>query len=203
MARRQTSETRTDTVTAAPGTAQESVAAPEGPTAGKGRATPTRRAREAANKRPLVPSDRRQASKDARAHSRQVREHARAGMAAGDERYLTARDRGPQRRFVRDYVDARRNIAEFMIPAMIVIIVLSTIQVPMIQLVSTIALWAYFTAAIIDVLFMTHRVLRRLGEKFGESRVQRGVRWYAIMRAMQLRIIRLPKPQVKRGHYPR
>ncbi|MCU1443346.1 MAG: Membrane protein, partial [Cryobacterium sp.] len=28
------------------------------------------------------------------------------------------------------------------------------------------------------------------------------VRWYAAMRALQLRVMRLPKPQVKRGQFP-
>jgi hypothetical protein len=201
VARRQTPDSHTDQV---PEGSEETLATAEQPTAaGKGRATPTRRTREAANRRPLVPSDRRQAAKDARAKSREIREHARAGMAAGDERYLTARDKGPQRRFVRDFVDARRNVAEMMIPAMIVIIILSTIRVPMIQLLSTFALWAYFTVAIIDAFLLTRKIVNRLGEKFGQTRVERGVRWYAVMRAMQLRVIRLPKPQVKRGQYPR
>ena len=31
----------------------------------------------------------------------------REALANGDERYLPARDKGPVRRFVRDYVDSR------------------------------------------------------------------------------------------------
>ncbi|HEU0256557.1 MAG TPA: DUF3043 domain-containing protein [Microbacteriaceae bacterium] len=201
MARRQTPGVRTEGV---PDDGhQEASEEARQPAAGKGRATPSRREREAANKRPLVPADRRQAAKDARVRSRELRQQARSGMAAGEERYLTARDRGPQRRFVRDYVDARRNVAELMIPAMIIIIVLSTIKITAVQLVSTFALWAYFTVAIIDSFLLSRRIVRRLGERFGESHVQRGVRWYGIMRAMQLRVIRLPKPQVRRGQYPR
>jgi hypothetical protein len=46
-------------------------------------------------------------------------------------------------------------------------------------------------------------VVRRVGAKFGASKVERGLRWYAAMRALQLRMIRLPKPQVKRGQYPK
>jgi hypothetical protein len=32
--------------------------------------------------------------------------------------------------------------------------------------------------------------------------MQKGNRWYAAMRALQLRLMRLPKPQVKRGNFP-
>ena len=169
---------------------------------GKGRATPTRKEREAANKRPLVPADRKAAAKQARSKQAEARERARAGMAAGEDRYLTARDKGPQRRFVRDYVDARYNVGELMIPVMLIIILLSLLPFPAMQESGILVLWAFFIVAIIDVLVLSRRIVKRLGEKFGASRVEKGVRWYAAMRAMQLRMIRLPKPQVKRRQYP-
>jgi alkylation response protein AidB-like acyl-CoA dehydrogenase len=75
-------------------------------TSGKGHATPSRAEQEAARKRPLVP-DTKEAKARAKADLAAQRDKARVGMAAGDERYLTARDKGPQRRFARDYVDSR------------------------------------------------------------------------------------------------
>jgi hypothetical protein len=42
---------------------------------------------------------------------------------------------------------------------------------------------------------------RRLAQKFGAGKVEK-VAWYASMRAIQMRFLRLPKPQVKRGQYP-
>lgn len=170
--------------------------------AGKGAPTPTRKEREAANKRPLVPSDRKEATKQSRAKSTEARERARAGMAAGDERYLTARDRGAQRRYVRDYVDARFNVGEFMIPLMLFVIILTFTPTPAVQLYGILALWAFVLVAIIDSFVLGLKVHKRLGEKFGVSKVEKGVRWYAAMRAVQLRIMRLPKPQVKRRQFP-
>ena len=76
-----------------------------GTPAGKGRATPSRAEREAARKRPLVP-DTKEAKARARADLAAQREKARLGMAAGDPRYLPARDQGAQRKFARDWVDA-------------------------------------------------------------------------------------------------
>ena len=107
-------------------------------TAGKGQATPTRKKQEAANKRPLVPDDRKLAAKQARAKSMQARDRARLGMAAGEEKYLPLRERGPQKRFARDYVDARFNVGELMIPIMFLVILLTTI--PSISSYSIIAL---------------------------------------------------------------
>ena len=169
--------------------------------AGKGRPTPSRREREAQRKRPLVPEDRRQANKEARAKLAQAREKARIGMANGEERYLPARDKGPQKRYVRDYVDARFSVGEVMIPLMFLVIVLTFFPQPEIQFFGILALWAFFLVAIIDCVVLGFLINRRLKEKFGDSRVER-VRWYAAMRALQLRPMRLPKPQVKRGQYP-
>ncbi|MGJ4843957.1 DUF3043 domain-containing protein [Leifsonia sp. Le1] len=168
---------------------------------GKGAPTPTRREQEAARKRPLVPEDRKEAARQARAKTAEAREKARVGMAAGDDRYLTARDRGPQRRYVRDYVDARFSIGEYLIPVMLLVIVLSFLP-GYFQVYGLLALWAFFAIAVIDCFVLGMLVRKRLREKFGESKVERGVRWYAAMRALQLRVMRLPKPQVKRGQYP-
>ena len=168
---------------------------------GKGTPTPTRREQEAARKRPLVPTDRKEAARTARLKTQEAREKARVGMAAGDDKYLTARDRGPQRRFVRDFVDARFNIGEFLIPVMLLVIVLSFLP-GYFQVYGLLALWAFFAVAVIDCFILGFLVRRRLREKFGASKVEKGVRWYAGMRALQLRVIRLPKPQVKRGQHP-
>ncbi|MFU8947744.1 DUF3043 domain-containing protein [Mycetocola zhadangensis] len=169
---------------------------------GKGRPTPTRKEREALNKRPLVPGDRKEAKQAARAKLAESREKARLGLAAGDERYLPAKDRGPQKRWVRDYVDARFNVGEFLIPVMFVVIILTFIPQPEVQVYGMLALWAFFIIALADCVFLGFTIRRKLRAKFGEDKVERGVRWYAGMRALQLRPLRLPKPQVKRGDYP-
>ena len=171
------------------------------PVVGKGRATPTRKEKEAANKRPLVSSDRTQARKDARAQMQLQRERARVGMANGDEKFLPVRDRGPQKRYVRDYVDARFSVGELLIPLMFGVIILTFFPQPEVQTIGLVALWAFFAVAVIDVVVLGFILRRKLADKFGADRVEK-VRWYAAMRALQLRLMRLPKPQVKRGQYP-
>lgn len=176
------------------------VGTPETP-AGKGHPTPTRREKEEARKRPLVVSDRSAARRQERAQLQAQRERARVGMAAGDEKFLPARDRGPQKRYVRDYVDARFSIGELLIPLMVVVIVLTFFPQPQVQSIGIVALWGFFFVAVIDVVVLGFILTRKLGEKFGKDRVEK-VRWYAAMRALQLRLMRLPKPQVKRGQFP-
>ena len=168
--------------------------------AGKGRPTPTRREKEAANLRPLVQTDRKAAGRDSRARSAESREKARLGLAAGEERYLPIRDRGPQRRYVRDYVDARYSVGEFLLPVMFLFILVSL--VPSIAATAILVIYVFILIAIIDAVILGLLVTRRLATKFGDGNVDRGHRWYAAMRALQLRPMRLPKAQVKRGAYP-
>lgn len=179
----------------------EAIATAEAIAAGKGRPTPTRKEREAARKRPLVPNDRKQAAKEHREKMNAARERARIGMANGEEKYLPQRDRGPQKKWVRDYVDARISIGEFLIPVMFVVIILTFIPSVEAQTISILALWAFFLVAVLDSTLLGFIVRRKLAQKFGADKVEK-VRWYAAMRSLQLRILRLPKPQVKRGQFP-
>ena len=177
------------------------VVEPESTTTGKGRPTPTRREREEANRRPLVATGK-EAQKAQRARLAEQRDKARVGLANGEEKFLPERDKGPQRRFIRDYVDARYSVGEAMIPIMILVIVMSIVQVAAVQAVTLFVLWGFFLVAIADCLVAGHLVTKKLTEKYGAGAVQRGNRWYTAMRCMQLKPMRLPKPQVKRREFP-
>lgn len=167
---------------------------------GKGRATPTRKEREAANQRPLVSNDRRAANKAARAKLAESRERARIGMANGEERFLRVTDRGPQRRFVRDYVDARFSVGESLIPVLFIFILGSL--VPQISTYLFLVLYLFFFASIVDCVILAAILRKKIRARFGANSLQRGTGWYAAMRAIQLRPLRLPKPQVKRFAWP-
>lgn len=92
----------------------------EGRPGAKNRPTPTRREAQAARQRPLVPADRKAARDQSRAKERVERNRLREGMYAGEQWALPARDRGPERAFVRDVVDARWNLSEFLLPIMVI-----------------------------------------------------------------------------------
>jgi hypothetical protein len=170
--------------------------------AAKGRPTPTRKEQEAARKQPLVPSDRRLAARQSREQTALQRDRARVGQARGEEKYLTVRDRGPQKRYVRDFVDARFSLGEVLLP-ILVIVILTYFLPAQYSSIALIAVWGVIILVVADGLYLGARVNKALSDKFGgKDKVEKGVRWYAFMRAIQLRPMRLPKPQVKRGHYP-
>jgi hypothetical protein len=166
----------------------------------KGRATPTRKEQEAARKRPLVPSDRREAARQSRSQVQAQRERARVGMANGEEKYLPQRDKGPQKRYVRDYIDARFSLGEILLP-LLVLTILSYFFESIAPYV-LIAVWGVIAILIVEGVIVGVILRRKLAAKFGEGKVERGVRWYGFMRMIQMRILRLPKPQVKRGQFP-
>jgi len=174
------------------------------PPSGKGRPTPTRKASEALNKRPLVPADRKAAGKVDRATARAQRDREYQAMQTGDERYLPAKDKGPVRRFVRDHVDARWNLGEFFLPvAMIFVVAIFAFgKSPEIGVIITLLLYAVVLVTIADALIMWRKLKKRLANKFGDDARRRGLAMYAVMRAFQIRRARLPKPQVKHGEYP-
>lgn len=178
----------------APGNEQEAASAN-----GKGRPTPSRAEQEAARKRPLV-ADTKEAKARARADLADKREKARVGMAAGDDRYLTQRDKGPQRRFVRDWVDARWSISEWIMPLMLVVIVIGFIPSSgWLVTYSFLALWGIIFLVIIEMVITSSLVKRAARRKFGADRTEKGLGWYGAMRQIQMRFLRLPKPQVGRG----
>ncbi|WP_448060999.1 DUF3043 domain-containing protein [Cellulomonas hominis] len=172
---------------------------------GKGRPTPKRKVAEAANKRPLVPDDRRAAAKSARAAQRVQRDRQFAAMQTGDERHLPAKDKGPVRRYIRNYVDARRNLGEYFLPAALVLLVLQLVLAglnPNVAFVVLLFLYVFVIAMVVDVLLMWRRLKRRLVAKFDEDARAKGLMMYAILRVFQIRRARLPKPQVKHGEHP-
>jgi hypothetical protein len=126
----------------------------------------------------------------------------RARMKAGDERYLMKRDKGPVRRFVRDFVDARLSMAEFAMPMLILSLLSSVVGA---DAVGTGILNATVLVVIIDSLLLRWRVRQQIRNRFGKDHLK-GVSFYALMRALQMRFLRIPKPQVRLGqalgHYP-
>lgn len=170
------------------------------PISPKGHATPTRKEREAARKRPLVGGRTPEARALSKDQQRTQREKARIGLANGEEKYLPLKDRGPQKRFIRDYIDSRWGFGELAIPLLVLYFILSFIgaafTVPL-----EIGLYAAVALVVIDCIVATILVRRRLAAKFGANNVDR-IGLYAATRNFQLRAMRLPKPQVKRGQYP-
>ncbi|HET7475825.1 MAG TPA: DUF3043 domain-containing protein [Dermatophilaceae bacterium] len=164
----------------------------------KNRPTPSRREQEAARKRPLVETDRKAAAKQARLAARDERVRARQALLSGDEAHLPARDRGPVRRFIRDVVDSRWNVGEFLLPVMVVVLALSFVRQSWAQLFVFLAVYLLILVGVIDASLMWRRTRKAIEARFGQS-APKGSAMYAVMRAFQIRRSRLPRPQVERG----
>ena len=179
----------------------EETSRPRGHTPSKkelGKVTPKRGAARRAVEPP--PANRREAAKRLREKQRQSRREVMAGIRAGKEEYLPERDKGPDRALVRDIVDARRNLASYLLLALLVSFLGSSIALPwQIRVGATLFFYFYVACVVIDSVVLTRVVRRTLLERFPKKPLRPGTTWYAILRSMALRRTRRPAPRVKPG----
>ncbi|MET9431823.1 MULTISPECIES: DUF3043 domain-containing protein [unclassified Streptomyces] len=175
---------------------------PRDPQAPKGRPTPKRSEAQTQRRRAqTVPSDRKEAMRRQREARRADLAKQREALASGDERYLPVRDKGPVRRFVRDFVDSRFCVAEFFLPLAVVILVLSMVRSAQMQNIALLLWLGVIAMIVVDSVGIWIRLKKQLGERF-PNEPKRGAIAYGLMRTLQMRRLRLPKPQVKRGERP-
>lgn len=167
-----------------------------GPVAPAPMTTSQARARRKAVAGPKLSRDERRAQSATR---RAAMAKRRERMMAGDEAYLLPRDQGPVRRFVRDVVDARRNVLGLFLPTALALMFIM-FGVPQLQLYMSPAMLVLMVLMVIDSLVLGRKVSRLVDEKFPNNTESR---WklvlYAAGRASQLRRMRAPRPQVERG----
>jgi hypothetical protein len=165
---------------------------------GKGRPTPTRKeAEDARNQRLAAAAGRKGSGSAARRRAADQRAKVRQAMETGDERYLPARDRGPVKKFVRDYVDTRRTIGEYLLVVFFVAIVIGIVA-PAVAALSSWAFLIILAAMAADSVRIIRGVKAEVRKRFGDDKTK-GISIYAVMRAWQMRRLRLPKPQLKHG----
>ena len=162
----------------------------------KGRPTPKRKEAESKRKvsslAPIVTKDQKRASK---ALAREDRVAQRAAYLRGDESALPSRDRGPARRFVRNYVDSRRSTGEYFLPTIFVVLVFTLIQNPIIQIGAIVLMYAMLLFAVIDGIFLSRKIRKAVQEQFPGTETK-GLGMYAWLRSTQMRRLRAPHPQV-------
>lgn len=172
------------------------------PQAPKGRPTPKRSEAQSQRRRAVTPpADRKTAMKRQRESRRADMARQREALASGDERYLPAQHKGVVKRYVRDYVDARYCAAEFFLPSAVVILVLTMVRVGALQSIALLLWLLVIIVMIADSVFLRFRLKKLLDQRF-PNEDKRGAVWYGLMRTLQVRRLRLPKPQVKRGAKP-
>ena len=186
----------TETVTEEP-----SAALPKGQTQAKGRETPKRVSSQRRRPTDKAPENRREAYKLMRERQRTERAEATAGMKAGDERYLLARDRGPERSTVRDIVDSRRTVGTYFFAGALVVLIGSQPMMPQVVQIGTNVLWVILAAGVvIDSILISRKTKRIVRERFPKSDQRLGSLYlYGIMRGLTFRRMRIPKPKVEIG----
>ena len=185
MFRRTKSETPAEEATVKPG--------------GKGRPTPSRREAEAAAKaRAKTPRTRKEVARAQRESRTESSRSVRAAMKAGDERYYLARDQGPVRRFIRDFVDSRFSFIELMIPLLVVTMVLGYSGNARLAQIGNTVLMGTILLVALDMVLLRFRLRKQLAIRFPDEPTK-GTTYYAITRGLQMKFMRLPKAKVKIG----
>ena len=128
------------------------------------------------------------------------RTEAREGLRGGDERYLPPRDRGPERRLVRDIIDSRRNAGVLFLLSAIVYFV--GLIIPNVQVKAAItALWlTVLILLVVDSTLIGLRIRKLMRQRYPDSseRLSRLI-FYGATRATMIRRWRMPKPAVEVG----
>ena len=196
---------------------------PKGYTPPKGRPTPKRHDQEvkrgvvrdpnamskaqAAQKRKDLKSS--MSKEEWKAYKKREREERRAKnkeiqarMDAGDERYLMDRDKGEVRRYVRDWVDSRRFISNYILPAAFVLLLIMLLGnfLPRVAEILSVVSMAFILAMIVEAFIIGRRANNAVRAKFPDTTdTGFGLGMYAYSRASQPRGWRTPKPQVELG----
>ncbi|MEZ5097552.1 MAG: DUF3043 domain-containing protein [Nocardioides sp.] len=171
----------------------------QGKPGGKGRPTPSRREAEAAARaRAKAPRSRKELAQAQRADRAQASRKMREALRTGDDRNLPPRDQGPVRRFIRDFVDSRISFMEILLPVMVLVMVLTYSGSAMLARLANSLFLTVLLLVVLDIVRLRFRLRRELTGRFPDSEL-RGSTFYAVMRSMQLKFMRLPRAQVKIG----
>ena len=156
----------------------------------KDRPTPSRKEAEAARRervnKPLTTREARQvAARQARAERMQR---------------LGERDRTPEKALLRDYVDARFNLGELLLPSVVVILATTVLGsfLPSMAIITTLAMYLFILAVVGDEYLMWRGFKRVLAERIPKAQT-RGLLMYGMTRSTQIRRFRMPPPRLKRG----
>lgn len=167
----------------------------------KGRPTPKRKDAESARKvSSLAPAHSKEEKARQKSAARAARIAQRAAYLRGDESALPLRDKGPVKKFVRNYVDSRRSIGEYFLPIIGVALLVSWLGnvFPAAPIIGVVLMYTVLFASVIDGIFLTRRIKREVSARFPSESVK-GLGMYGWLRSTQMRRMRAPKPGVAVG----
>jgi hypothetical protein len=156
----------------------------------KARPTPTRKEAEAARRQRVTQT---YSKKEARKYASQ---QARANRM----RAINQREGAPDKALMRDYVDSRFNLGEFLLPSVVVILAITILgsYVRGVAGFATLAMYLFILLVIVDNFMMWRGFKKVLAARLPKASTK-GLLMYGMTRATQLRRFRMPAPRVKRG----
>ncbi|WIM67002.1 DUF3043 domain-containing protein [Corynebacterium breve] len=196
---------------------------PKGYTPPKGKPTPKRREQEIARgvvrdpdalssaeaaqrhkelKKSMSKEEWKEYKRKNREENRERNRQVQARMDAGDERYLMDRDRGEVRRYVRDWVDSKRHVTNWVMPMALVLLVIMVLGqwYPVVANIVSFLTLFLIAGMIAEGIFIGRGANKAVRKKFpNTTEAGFGLGMYAYNRATQPRKWRTPKPQVEIG----
>jgi hypothetical protein len=165
----------------------------------KGRPTPKRKDAQASTKiASLAPASSKAEKKRAKDAARVARMNHRAAYLRGDESALPLRDRGPEKKFVRNYIDSRRSIGEYFLPIIGFVLILSLIPVSVFAVAGIAIMYSVLLVSVFDGIFLSRKIKAEVTQRFPDKSTK-GLGLYGWLRSTQMRRMRAPKPQIKPG----
>jgi len=172
---------------------------PEDNSQKKGRPTPKRKDAQASTKiSSLAPASTKAEKARAKEAARAARISQRAAYLRGDESALPARDRGPEKKLVRNLVDSRRSIGEYFLPVIGFVLILSLIPIAAFALAGILIMYGVLLFSIVDGFFLSRKIKSEVAVRFPNASTK-GLGLYGWLRSTQMRRMRAPKPQSKPG----
>jgi len=170
-----------------------------GLTPAKGKPTPKRSDAQSSRRGPyLPPSDRKTAAKQTRQRDRSDRARQQQALQRGEEWAFPPKDRGPVRALARDVVDSRRGVGEYYMVMVVLLIVLLVLPGTATKMLADAVVVVLLVAIVVEGYFVGGRVKKLAAERFPDKSTK-GVMAYTMMRGVQMRRLRIPKPRVQRG----
>src|SRR5699024_12488531 len=108
-------------------------------------------------------------------------------MASGDERYLMPRDKGEVRAFVRDFIDSRRIINEWAMPAALVMLLIMFVGTvgPSFANISSIVAMVFIVILLVEGIYLGRASNKAVRKAFaGTTEAGGSLGFYAYSRAV-------------------
>lgn len=137
-----------------------------------------------------------------RAERREQRRIADERMASGDPQYLLDRDKGKERKLVRDWVDSRRFFANIFMPFAFLLLLIMLIgnSMPQVANIATLVAMVMIVALFAEGIWIGRKAMAVVRERYPNTDEKpMSLGFYAYSRASQPRRLRTPRPQVEIG----